>query len=144
NGQQSAHESETRRGPSLQHPTGGGAEQSDENAPPGKRPTSESLPDRKKNTLRGWVHGSVGRLLQDMQIFKVDPHGMWRIGDPAVREGIGGEQKAELIVNAGLRNRLDRKNCDARRHGQAADEKNSEETPFRDAAEHRFGARNPR
>ena len=49
-----------------------------------------------------------------MEGFEVLPHWVRGIGEPAVRECIGQEQITELIVHAGLGNRIDRQ------HGQSS------------------------
>jgi hypothetical protein len=45
--------------------------------------------------------------LNDVEAFEMNPHGMRGIGKPAVSEGVGREQVAEFVIEAGLRNAED-------------------------------------
>ena len=46
-------------------------------------------------------------MLNDVETFEVNPHGMRRIRNPAVSKGIGGEKIAEFVIPAGLRDSQD-------------------------------------
>jgi hypothetical protein len=69
---------------------------------------------------------------------------MRRIRKAAVREGVGRKQEAELIVDAGLRNGLERENRDSRRDGEDADQNNGKYASFGEAAECGLDSRGPR
>src|SRR5215472_14017410 len=89
-----------------------------------------ALAKRKKNALRRRIHGGVGGLLKFMKIFKVHPHGMGWIGEAVVREGVGGEQKAEFIVDGGIGDGFYGENGHAGGESQKADEQNGQDAPF--------------
>ena len=61
----------------------------------------------KDEALRGRIHGHVGRLLNDVETLKVNPHGMRGVRKPAVSESVSGEQVAELVVESRLWNTED-------------------------------------
>jgi hypothetical protein len=119
----------------LQHPAQGGAEQGDHQTDAQEWMAEDALAKRKKNALRRRIHGGVGGLLKYVKIFKVYPHGMGWIGEAVVREGVGGEQEAEFIVDGGIGDGLYGEDGDAGRKSQNADEKNGQDAPLRYAAE---------
>src|SRR5258705_8490352 len=70
---------------------------------------AKDLTERQNQALRGRVHGGVLRKPIYVKGFEADPHGMWRIGQTSVREGITHQQVAEFVVNARDRNMKKRK-----------------------------------
>jgi hypothetical protein len=48
--------------------------------------------------------------VKDMDALKMDPQGVGRIGQPAVREGVASKKIAEFIVHSGLGNSADQTN----------------------------------
>ena len=65
---------------------------------------SHHLTRGQHEALRRRVHRHVRRLLNDVESFKVNPHGVGGVGEATVRESIGGEQIAEFVVPARLGN----------------------------------------
>src|SRR5256885_16902161 len=65
---------------------------------------TKELPSHQHQSLPRRIHAHVCRLLDDVETFEVDPHGVRRIGYSAVRESIGGEKVTEFIIPVRLRN----------------------------------------
>src|SRR5208283_2840444 len=76
--------------------------------------------------LCGRIHRHVGGLLDDVEAFEVDPHGVRGIGEPAVSEGVGCEQIAELIVPARLWDTENRNEAGSEYDYAKADQKHGE------------------
>jgi hypothetical protein len=57
------------------------------------------------------------------------PHRVSGIGQPSGSEGIGGQQKAEVVSNKGLWNGGERKDQEAEEAGGDADHKNRQNSP---------------
>ncbi len=98
--QQSAEQRPSRGQPPLKHPAYGRAhERRDNQLPDPGMP--QPFAQRQHQPLRRRVHRHVGRLLDDMETLEVHRHGMWRIGHPAVCEGVGCQQITEFVMPAG-------------------------------------------
>ena len=74
---------------------------------------AEHLPRGEHQSLAGWVHRHIGWLLNDVETFEVDPHRVYGIRETAVRESVGREQIAELVVPGRLRHAPQRNQRDA-------------------------------
>jgi hypothetical protein len=96
----SAQESPTRGHPRLQHPKNCGTHCriAQQDADPRM---AENLAEREDEALRRGIHRGIGREPIDMKSLEADPHGMRRIGQPAVDESIGHEEVAEFVVDSG-------------------------------------------
>jgi hypothetical protein len=93
--------------------------------------SEEHLSRGEDEALRGKVHGHVGGLHGDVDAFKVGPHGGGGVGETEVREGVRGEQKAEVVGNERERNGKGGKNGKAEKKSGQADGENSEAAALR-------------
>jgi hypothetical protein len=77
---------------------------------------SQNLSEGEHRSRTGWIFGRVGRLMNNMNAFKMGPHGVGRISQPAVGKCVGGKQITKFIVDGGLGNPAEKAN------GRATDE----------------------
>ena len=82
---------------------------------------SYELPRCQQQALRRWVHRHIRRLLNDVEGFEMDPHGMSRIGQASMCKSICRQQITEFIMSIGLRNAELRKQPYAEAKNQQAD-----------------------
>src|SRR5579884_3045194 len=111
--------------PALQHPAQPSThERCNQNLPdPGM---TEKLPGREDQSLPGRIHRHIRGLLDDVEAFEMHPHGVSRIGKPAVSERVRREQIAEFIVKARLRYPEDGYECGADHDDAGADQNDGE------------------
>ncbi len=87
----------------MQHPAQRGAhERRDEQLPDPR--ISQTLAHSQNQTLRRRIHRHVSRTLDDVKTFEVRRHGMRRVRELAMGEGIGGQKITKLVVPPRLRN----------------------------------------
>src|SRR5881275_608684 len=98
--QHSAEQGPFRGQPTLEHPAYCCAHESDTEPNSPERVAKHNLTGCKKQSLRRVKHRHVGRPLIDMECFEVDPHGVRRIGEPAVSERVRHQQIAELVMDS--------------------------------------------
>jgi hypothetical protein len=82
--------------------------------------TKDDLSECKECSLSRIEYRAVCRLLDNRHALEVLPERMWRIGEASVREGVGHQHIAELIVNARSWDGFDAQ------HGQAGTESQKE------------------
>src|ERR1019366_2128239 len=70
--------------------------------------------------LCGKIHRPISRIHVDVNRFKVGPHGGRRVREPALCEGVGGEQGAEIVGTEWKGNRKEGKNGKAQQEGAEA------------------------
>ncbi len=142
-GQHAAQKSPGGRKPRLQHPANRCAHQCahDQDAKPWI--AEQQLPCRHRETLRGKVHRHVGRQHVDVDGLEMDPHRRGRIGQAAVGEGIGCEQKAEVIRDEWKRNGAPGENGQAKSQTGKADHKHGSDFPACQSTKRSFDPRKP-
>src|SRR6202043_1027245 len=86
-----------RRQPTLQHPAQSGTHESGHEELTNPRMTQE-LSSGQNQTLGWGINRHVRRLLNDVETFEMDPHGMSWVGNFAVRESVGRQQVTEFVV----------------------------------------------
>ena len=82
-------------------------------------------------------------MLQDVESVKEDPHRMRRIGEAAMRECVGREQVAELVVNGGYWNGQDWKQGQANQNCSDSKSHDSKALAAREAAQPAFERTQP-
>ena len=100
----------------------------------------ENFAGGKDQPLRGKVHRHVSGLEGDLDAFKMRPQGGGRVGEPAEGEGVGGEEKAEIVLHEGEGNGADGKNGETQHEGRDADGEDGEAFALGDAMECLFDA----
>ena len=90
----------------------------------------DHLADGEEHSLRRKIHRRIRGLLNNVEGFKMDPHGMSGIGEAAVRESVRHQKIAEFIVHAGRRNRQNRQQCRTQSQGRHADDQNRDAPPL--------------
>ncbi len=88
--------------------------------------TEEHFARGQNQPLRGKVHRHIRRLHGDLDAFKVLPHRGCRVGKMARGEGIGSEQKTEVVLHKRQRNGADGKDGQTQEQRGCADRGNRE------------------
>ena len=124
--------------PALKHPADSGA-----HGAPAETDPKPGIPEQhgagsQDQTLRGRVHGHVGRLKLFMEGLEVDPHGWGGVGQAVGSEGFPGEQEAEFIVDGRLRDGRNRQDSQADQRSGDADQENGQRRLSREAPQPPF------
>ena len=134
-GHETAEQSPSGGQPALQHPAEQGAHHGDAQVDAGPGTTGHHLARRQNQSLRRVVHGSIGRMLDDVHAFEVHPHGMGGVGEAARSESIRRQEIAELVGDDGLADGQHGQEESARGQGGGAGEEDGQGSPARQVAE---------
>jgi hypothetical protein len=90
---------------------------------------AEKLSESEDEALGGRIHGGVGGEHVDVKGLETHPQRVGRIGEAAVGEGVGGEEVAELVVDAGDGDGKPREECEAEENGTEEEQGEGGGTP---------------
>src|SRR5439155_8017427 len=121
-GEQSADEGPQRGEPGLEHPAEGGAHEGGAEDYAAEGVVEKDLSEGEEQALGRVVDRGVGRFLVDVEAFEVDPHGVSGVGEASVGEGVGHEQVAEFVVDAGDGDGFDGEDGEPEGEGGEADD----------------------